>query len=145
MPYAGTTPTPPNDMGRPQLSVTSLLLTVAGICLALALMFHGDHVITSTALFALVVTGLAFCVIGIIYGRESLRPFVIGAAFPLVLSLAWFVQHGTSPISSIEARIYGIEHYLVSERLHLGGGILSGIALGYLCVGFRWLIERHRR
>lgn len=129
-------------MGRPQLSVTSLLLTVAGIYLALALMFQGDHVITSTALFALVVTGLAFCVIGIIYGRESLRPFVIGAAFPL---LAWFLQHGTSPISSVEARMYGIEHHLVSERLHLGGGILSGIALGYLCIGFRWLIERHKR
>ena len=136
-----------------QFSLAALLLTVAAIAGVLALMFRvptiparGTLIVVIYVLSALVLTGFAF-------GQPALRAYCIGAIVPLA-SLLFFIsphlagllvllasdnENATAPFDMTFLELLFVAPGV--QRL-LGVGILMSIASGYLCVGFRWLIER---
>jgi NhaP-type Na+/H+ and K+/H+ antiporter len=123
----------------PQFSIAALLLTIAAVAVVLALMLQVDYRIGTPILLWSTTVYLAFVAIALVYGRDSIRPFCIGATIPIAYSLAESSCMGilfNPPLEGIPgSNTYNPTH-------HLGTAILLSIALGYLCVGFRWLIER---
>jgi hypothetical protein len=138
---------------RFQFSLTALLLTVAAVAGVLALMFRVPTEIACATLIAIVLVFSGLALTGLAHGQAVLQTFCLGAVVPLgslllfvtmnMASVAnWFLsgiqQQNLSGI--VEIWTYPIiENPAVSKLL--GVGILASIALGYLCVGFRWLIE----
>lgn len=128
-------------MGKPQFSVRALLLTVSAIALVLSMMFQPPPEVAAFAVTGIVLASLAFSAIGIIYGKNNVRPFCIGVAIPAALAFCvavrnehWFLQvENISALLNINPRW---------PAILLGMMELTGIALGYLCVVVRWLIDR---
>lgn len=142
-------------MAKPRLQFTlgALLLTVAAVSLVLALMFHVPPAWGCVALIVLMLAFLALITVAFRYGSEGIRPFCIGAVFPLMFALI----HAANDIGYLfDDMAYALRPPMLpgmgmgnSDVRHptetnflIGSAILMAIALGYLCVGFRWLIER---
>jgi hypothetical protein len=113
---------------RPQFSIAALLLTVAAVAVVLALMVQ----VNGVAFLALLLALMPLLTIGLIYGQGNLRPFCIGAIFPVGFFLAY------------AAFRFEIHAFRRSASSFFWTAILMSIALGYLCVWFRWLIDRPR-
>lgn len=133
---------------RFQFSLAALLLTVAAVAGVLGLMFqvptepaYIGFALVIIILLALALTGLA--------GSPQLRAFCVGALVPLGLLvyflaqdlfvIAFWLEH---PFQDYDYSGPPLRTADDSLPRFLGVGILLSIALGYLCVGFRWLIER---
>jgi hypothetical protein len=133
---------------RFQFSIRLLLLTVAAVAVVLALMFQVPFDTASRTLVALVPVVSAFAITGLAFGSSGMRSFCIGASVPLAMMLIFVTTnlhefrywlHGLDldePILAFPATLSPDCQNL------LGGGLLASVALGYLCVGFRLLIER---
>ncbi len=134
-----------------QFSLAAMLLTVAAIAGVLALMFQ---VPTEPARIALIVAvfGLsALAITGIINGQPALKTFCVGASVPLAIMLLFIAINFGGLVNSYASIEQINTYYALNAPSPLtfpmipkffGIGIIMGIALGYLCVGFRWLIER---
>lgn len=134
--------TPP----RFQFSLAALLLNVAFVAGVLALMFKVDPK-TANLLFILsIIASSAFLATGLVYCRGNSRAFCIGAAFPLMVAFGYITHNLDLLIDQVwpfipvveDDREWGLK---VNQRL-FGFAYLLSVALGYLCVGLRWLIER---
>lgn len=136
---------------RFQFSLAALLLTVAAVAGVLALMLRPESALTSLGLVGLTLVCMAFVTIELVYGRESVRPFCIGAAFPLLLA---FLYIGSTVGGLLDDIAVSLGHGRVLDVIDftapitvnhiIGTAILASIALGYLCVGFRWLVDRRQ-
>lgn len=116
-----------------------MLLTVAAVAVVLALMIEPDAVTATFSLIGVTVVSLAFIAIGVVYGADNMRAFCIGAAFPLTMSFGYAVFNMQSllilePFSVITST----DPRLPAQFMGTMG--LASIALGYLCVAFRWII-----
>jgi hypothetical protein len=136
-------------MHRFQFSLASLLLSVAAVAVVLALGFHAKSAISTLVLLALTLVFMAFITVTLFYGRDSYRPFCIGAAFPLALSFVYMADNVGLLLDDISdaigrGRLLDVMDFVdpINANEVLGTSILAGIVLGYLCVGFRWLIAR---
>jgi hypothetical protein len=122
---------------RLQFTLRALLLTVGADALILALM-QAPPQVGRPMLIALVPLSSALVATGLMFGRPRMRSFCIGAAIPLGMMLAYMTMH-----------LFELDVWLMETRPGrlpkiFGGGFLTSIALGYVCVGFHWLIERER-
>ena len=132
-------------MAKPrfQFSLAALLLTIAAVAVVLALMVRPTPIVATFGLLTLTVVSMAFIAVALVYGCESIRAFCIGAAFPLTMSFGYAVFNmqwllDIEPLSLITRTD-------PRQAAHFfGTAILASIALGYLCVVFRWLIDRPR-
>ncbi|HWB08696.1 MAG TPA: hypothetical protein VG826_05715 [Pirellulales bacterium] len=137
--------------GRLQFSLSALLSTVAAVAVLLALMFQVPIDVAAKTLVLLQMVATAFVVTCLAFGRSpTLQAFCVGALVPLGVMTAWLTMN----LSALTAW-FGYERMRYQEayfssfgndgfaRLY-GVGIILSIALGYLCVGFRWFIERER-
>jgi hypothetical protein len=138
-------------MSRPQFSIAALLLTIAAVAVDLALMLRVPTrtAFVSFSVIVIVSTALALTGLG---GRPQLRAFCIGALVPLSLLLYFVGIEGLFDIADWLEQLLsnagraadetGDAHRMGNPRFTklFGVGILLSIALGYLCVGFRWLI-----
>jgi hypothetical protein len=127
-----------------QFSLAALLLTVAAIAGVLALTFRVAGNVANLSFVALLPVSLAFLTIGIVYGHNCLRPFCIGAAFPLVMAFGFVTFSADLIYDSIWPVFPTVEDnrepsVAMKQRI-FGAAFLSSIVIGYLCVGFRWLI-----
>lgn len=71
---------------RFQYSLAALLLTVAVVAGDLALILHAESVVAMLASVGLMLIFMGFIAIELLYGRDNVRPFCIGAAFPLTIA-----------------------------------------------------------
>jgi hypothetical protein len=134
-------------MRRFQFSLATLLLTVAAIAVVLALGFRAKSAISTLVLIALMLVSMAFITVTLVYGRDSYRPFCIGAAFPLALSFVYMADNVGYLLDDFgeafgRGRQLDVVDFVgpITANETLGTAILASIVLGYLCVGFRWLI-----
>jgi hypothetical protein len=122
---------------RPQFSIAALLLTVAVIAIVLALMYQVTPAFASIALIGLILVFLTFITIAFLYARESVRPFCIGAAFPLAFAFV----HASSNVGWLFDDIaVAMGHSMpldvvdltepVSTNRFLGTAIMAAIGLG---------------
>ena len=143
-------------MSRPRLqfSLAALLLTIAAVANVLWLIVEAPPDLARIVSVVGIVVLSALSIIGVISGQATLRAFCIGAIVPLATMLFFIAtnfgglinvladqdrlnpftnpSYATSPIElSVAPRAFGV-------------GILLSIALGYLCVGFHWLIEKRK-
>lgn len=137
-----------------QFSLSALLLTVAFVAGVLALMFWVPTEIARIILIVAVVVLSGLGLTGLASGG-TIRTFCIGSLVPLAMML-FFISSDLAALTAILTtaepsylHAKGFEAVMVppligNERIPrlLGAGILMSIVLGYLCVGFRWLIER---
>ena len=139
-----------------QFSLAALMLTVAVVAGDLALMLYVQPEAARLVLVLTIVAMSAFGLIGVLHGRPALHAFCVGALVPLGIMLIFLAVNlegllrlsldslsGTETTASGEGEAWSLlalsDHRI--SRL-FGIGILTSVALGYLCVGFRWLIER---
>lgn len=123
-----------------QFSVATLLSTVTVVAVVLGLMFRVDPDVAELALLVLTLTCLAFAGVAFLCGPDGCRPFCIGVAVPLIYS---FCEASYSGLV-LNVAIPGIPVPRGADRrtaIALGSAVLLSAVLGYLCVGFRWLIE----
>jgi Na+/H+ antiporter NhaB len=120
-----------------QFTLRILLLTVAADAVVLALMFQVPFEVAQPTLIGLLLIASALAITGLTYGDTTIRPFCIGAILPLSMMLVYF--------TAVCAHV-GLYNLFPSadRRNYYGGTLLAAIGLGYLCIGFRWLIERER-
>ena len=140
-----------------QFSLAALLLTVAAVAGVLALMLRvpPGAAFLSFAGIIPILTALALTGLG---GRPGLRAFCIGALVPLGLTLYseaqnlnWMAFRFARLVSPANGMGLGcglggagiVDEGAFSKLF--GVAILMNTASGYLCVGFRWLIERRER
>ncbi|HVX12141.1 MAG TPA: hypothetical protein VHC22_13250 [Pirellulales bacterium] len=127
-----------------QFSLAALLLTVAAVAAVLALMFQASVEIATPAILTIIPASLALLLIGIIYGKRAVRPFCIGAVVPVAM-MASYVSHTLQLWSQwlLTREPNGFDFMDAGTfKTFVGYTLLLSIALGYLCVGFRWLVER---
>jgi hypothetical protein len=127
--------------GRFQFSVATLLSTVTVVAVVLWLMLRVDPRVGEVALLVLTLTCLAFTGVAFLYGRDGGRPFCIGVVVPLLYSFFEASYMGLI----LNVPIPGIPIPRDVDRrevVFLGSALLLGVTLGYLCVIFRWLIQR---
>jgi hypothetical protein len=131
-----------------QFSLAALLLTVAVVAGDLALMTQVPTEPAYVSFFVTIIALTAFALIGL-GGPPGLRAFCIGALVPLGV-LVYFLAQDLGVIAFwLEHPFQGYDYSGIPPRTHvdsfprlLGVGVLMSIVLGYLCVGFRWLIEK---
>jgi len=138
---------------RFQFSLAALLLTIAAVAGVLTLMFHAPTEPACAILIAAAVMLSGLALTGLAHGRAIFHTFCLGAILPLGCLLIfiatnmagvanWLLDDQQQKLhAGLEIWTYPIIDNPAVVRL-LGVGILASIALGYLCVGFRWLIER---
>lgn len=130
-----------------QFSIAALLLTIAVAAGDLALMRRADSAYALLAQFGLMFVFLAFIAIALVYGRDNIRPFCIGAAFPLAmafLNVGFALELCVIPIRQSLGHATGrllLVKDPITANLIVGTALLASIALGLLCVVLRWLIE----
>lgn len=132
-----------------QFSLAALLLTVAVLAGDLALMVHEESLPAMLVLLGLTLALMSFVAVGALYGRDNVQPFCVGAAFPLLLAFLFTANNAVwleAHVAGYLGRDNQIEYFnpvpLRAANRILGNAIPASIAIGYLCVGFRWLIER---
>lgn len=110
--------------------------------MVLALTVEDKHqYAASMSLVLLTLVGLAFSTVALIFGRDAVRSFGVGAAIPLACSCLWAATDTNSLIAALaEPADSGFADLTYAKRI-LGSAILASIAVGYLCVIFRWIIE----
>lgn len=138
-------------MAKPQVSIAALLLTIAAVAGILTLMFQAPVKIGTPTMVSAVPVALALLLIGITYGKGTVRPFCIGAVVPVAMmcgyvttnlsylkiwltggGLRYFGPSGTGPQLPL----------FKDDLLKVFGGLfLTSIALGYLCLLFRWFVD----
>jgi hypothetical protein len=125
-------------MAKPRLQFTLriLLLTVAADAIVLALMFQVPLDVAQPTLIGLVLVTSALAITGLAHGDTTIRPFCIGAIVPLSMMLVYITA------KSVRFSISLVFSSVNDFRYCYGGVLLGAVALGYLCVAFRWLIER---
>lgn len=135
-----------SDVAKPRFSLAGLLLTVAAVATVLGLMIQAPPRIAAVTLFAMVVVLLAFLTVAIIYATDNWRPLCIGAIFPLAIPFLFAAMNCGYLILCFETEDPQLEVIGVPNagglRFLLGGSLLASIALGHLCVAFRWIIDR---
>lgn len=142
-------------MSRPRLqfSLAALLLTIAAVANVLWLIVEAPPDLARIVSVVGIVVLSAFSITGIISGQATLRAFCIGALVPLATMLFFIATNfgGLINVLADQDRLSFMTNYAmlpielpVASRV-FGFGILLSIALGYLCVGFQWLIERRGR
>jgi hypothetical protein len=132
---------------RLQFSLAALLLTVAAVAVVLALTFQVEQTIAFMSLVLFTFIGSAFSTVALVFGRDGIRAFGIGAAFPLAWALVYLITSGDNAIAMTFGGLldeYGMMIELDHMRRQVGLAVLLSIPLGHLCVGFRWLIDRPR-
>jgi hypothetical protein len=129
---------------RFQFSVKWLLLTVAAVSVVLAIMLRLRATIAIPVLLGTAYACMAFAVVALAYGKEGVRPFCIGAVVPLVCSLLEVLSNGSQTLWWSSIAQADTDIYMETPKRILGTALLASIALGYLCVGFHWLIGSRR-
>lgn len=136
---------------RFQFSLAALLLTVAAVASLLWLIIEVPPDLARIISVATVVVLSALGITGTVSGQPSFRAFCIGALVPLAMMLLFIATNlgGLINVFAGNERLntYNNPTYVPSIDLSVAPrffavGILLSIALGYLCVGFRRLIER---
>lgn len=134
-----------------QFSLAALLLTIAVVANVLWLIIEAPPDLARMLSIAAIVVLAALSITGTISGRAMLRTFCVGALVPLAMMLL-FIATNLGDLINVFAgnerlNTYNNPAYVplpitfsVAPRF-FGVGILLSVALGYLCVGFRWLIE----
>lgn len=130
--------------GRFQFSIRLLLLTVAAVAVVLALTFQVEQTIAFMSLTALTFAGSAIATTALVFGRDGVRTFAIGAAFPLAWSLFYLTTSGSEALAMVFGGLdqYAMMIELGHMRRQIGLAVILSIPLGYLCVVFRWIIDR---
>jgi hypothetical protein len=129
---------------RCQFSVKWLLLTVAAVSALLAMTLRLRASIGIPVLLGLTYTCLGFAVVALAYGKEGVRPFCIGAIIPLTCSLLEVLSNGSQTLWWSSVAQADTDVYMETPKRILGTALLASIGLGYLCVGFHWLIGSPR-
>jgi len=128
-------------MSKPrfQFSLATLQLTVVAVALVLGISLTPSR-LGDALLIAIIICLSALCLVGIAYGDDNIRPFCLGSCVPLGLMLLYFGTH--------LAEVFDTWWYFTSEprqpyevRKMMIAAVVAAIALGYLGVGFRRLIE----
>jgi hypothetical protein len=135
-------------MAKLQFSIAGLFSTVTGIAVVLWLMIRVDPNVGTPILLALTLTCLAFACVALLHGHGNVRPFSVGLAVPLIYSLAEASFSGiilNVPIEGIVPVLSASVTITNRASIALGSAILIGVALGCLCVVFRWIIDRPKR
>jgi hypothetical protein len=137
--------------GRLQFSIRLLLLTVAAVAVVLGLMFQAPLKVASPALLVLVIMFSALALTGATAGRPFLCAYCVGVLVPLGVALFHLAINASSLMSGFDdpppfayESVLGYTFAYPAYPRFAGACLLGSIALGYLCVGFRWLIERPR-
>lgn len=124
-----------------QFSLAALQLNVAAVAVVLAV-FLVPSQLGDALLVAIVICLSSLCLVGAACGGGDVRAFCLGASVPLGLMLLYFGTH-------LEL-LFETEWFMSAEgnRMHvvrktIAMLIIGAIALGYLGVGFRRLIEAH--
>jgi len=125
---------------RFQFSLKWLLLTVAAVSAVLAITLRLRATIGIPVLLGLTYASLAFAVVALAYGSDGVRPFCIGAVVPLACALLEVLSNGSQTLWWSSMAQADTDVYMETPKRILGTGLLASIALGYLCVGFHWLI-----
>lgn len=140
-------PTPP-DRSPPfpprltQFSLRSLLWLMTGVAVVCAVMFQMPDALAVPILMFVTMAMVPVLVTVIIHGSSYQRTFAIGAIFPPGLLLSAFTPlggffFGRAPMSMDPGESSGF-------RVAIGAFWISSLAMGLLCVGTRWLLERQR-
>lgn len=134
---------------KPQFSIRLLLVTIAAVAVVLALMFHAPVMVASPALIALLIVCSALALTGAMAGRPLLCSYCVGALVPMGVALFHLAMNSGAFLHLFdELPPFEYESVLPYTFAHaeypkwLGVCLLASIAIGYLCVAFRWLIER---
>ncbi|HVX13495.1 MAG TPA: hypothetical protein VHC22_20085 [Pirellulales bacterium] len=125
---------------RFQFSVKVLLLTVAAVSVVLAVTLRVRATIGIPVLFGLTYASIGFVVVALACGNEGLRPFCVGAFVPLACALLEVLSNGSQTLWWSSVAQADTDIYMETPKRILGTALLASIALGYLCVGFHWLI-----
>ena len=129
-------------MNKPpfQFSLAALLLTVVTVALVLGISLTPSR-LGDALLIAIIICFSALCLVGIAYGDDTLRPFCLGSCVPLGMMLLYFGTH--------LAELFDTWWYFTAEprqpyevRKMMMATVVAAIALGYLGVVFRRLIEK---
>lgn len=131
-----------------QFSLSSLLLTVSGVAIVLAIALHLPTVPATIALLiaALLLSCVALC--GVMYGSNHFRAFCIGAMPPLAIIIIFV---GTNTVATTDPLVVvGTEiSFPAQDNTALPGtplfyftGILASIVSGYGAICLRWWLLR---
>lgn len=137
-----------DDGTRPRFSLAALLLIVAVIAVVLALM-RSEGTLAEIALVALTTLLMGFVGVGIMYGHGNFRPFCLGALPPLLLAMLYIRSELSWLLAKWLGSPYPTQKIALTDAVNehiifIGAAILAALLFGYLCVGFRWLIDRPR-
>jgi hypothetical protein len=134
---------------RPQFSLRILILAFTVIAVVLGLMFQAPVPVASPALLTLVIVFAALALTGTTARRPFLCAYCTGALVPLGVVLAHLGVNASSLLSGFNEppefayeSILGYAFGYPSYPLFAGACLLASIVIGYLCVWFRWFIER---
>lgn len=135
---------------RLQFGLATLFGTTAAVGAVLALMFHMPIVPATLILLTLVFICSSLVCTGFAYAKQSFRAFCIGAAVPLSVMLIFVARHTyayTSPfvISVLPVNSIVDEIHIPGTPYFFGTGLLSAMALGYICLAFRWCVVRREQ
>lgn len=135
-----------------QYNLTVLLLSVVAFAVVFGLMFQAPHQIACPGLVLIVFAFSALAIVGARSRRPDISAFFCGALIPLAVMLFFIAQHlhgfllwfgeAASTLEGEDA-IYWNDGTLAlpGVSLLLGAGILLSVVLGFLCAGFRRLID----
>jgi hypothetical protein len=125
--------------------VAALLVTVAAVAVVLALTLRVRATVGIPVLLGLTYTGIAFSLVGLASGKDNVRPFCIGAVVPLACALLEVLSNGSQTLWWNSVAQADTDVYMETPKRILGTALLASVAFGYLCVGFRWFLERGRQ
>jgi hypothetical protein len=135
-------------MERPRLqfSLAGLLLTVTAVAGVMALMFCIPGQVGGPVLILLALVLPALAITGVGNGRPAFRTFCLGALLPLSMMLFQIALYGQQMVAWFSAKNSGHSLFIESAAFSrfVGAGILTSIALGYVCIAFRWFLLRHQ-
>lgn len=120
---------------RFQFSLKWLLVAIGAVAVVLALMFQAPPQVGVPTLGVLVMVALGLSITGLAHGRDTWRPFCIGATVPLGMMSIYVVVLST--------QIGGNALFYTDGGMQrdFGGTLLVAIAAGCLCGIFRRIIE----
>jgi len=124
-----------------QFSLRSLLWLTTAVAVVCAVMFQMPDALAIPILMFVTMAMVPVLVTVLIYGRGYQRTFAIGAIFPPGLLLLAFTPLarflGEMPMRMDRSDSVGL-------RVFFGVLWISSPAMGLLCVGTRWLLEKRR-
>ena len=143
-----------------RFSLTTLLIGMSGVCVALFLLFAAPSTVAVPLLVLISVSLAALVTTGLVYGRGNIRAFCIGAMFPagatviglIWLLCAWFIssafgRFGGGPppeVHDFPSLFAHFDTFAFTLRVWSAASWIMGLVAGLVSLAVRMALQPKR-